>query len=202
VLGLDWRPDGQYLAVCGHRGVKVWNAQNWNESPYVLDIRSASIAIAWSRDGKFLATGNMDRTLTVLEWGNPDPWIMRGFPGKTRNLAWSEPLTPAGVPLLAASCAQSIAVWEKQADEPAGWEARVLEFHEGTVQAIAFQPNTLLLASAADDGYACLLPEAEQVAQILEGASDGFSCLAWHFRGQHLAAGGQNGELLVWSMQL
>jgi WD40 repeat protein len=75
----------------------------------------------------------------------------------------------------------------------------VLELHDGVVQAIAFQPGTFLLASAADDGYVCLLQEARQVAQILEGAPAGFSCLAWHPHGQQLAAGGQNGELLIWS---
>ncbi len=199
VLGIDWRPDGQYLAVCGHRGVKIWNAQNWNDAPYILDIRAASMAIAWSTDGKYLASGNMDRTLTVLEWNNPDPWAMRGFPSKIRTCTWSEPLTLTGASLLAASCAQSITVWEKQQEESAGWEASVLELHDGVVQAIAFQPGTFLLASAADDGYVCLLQEARQVAQILEGAPAGFSCLAWHPQGQQLAAGGQNGELLIWS---
>jgi WD40 repeat protein len=206
VLGIQWRPDGQYLAVCGHRGVKIWNAQNWQDEPYTLDIRAASIAIAWSPDGKYLASGNLDRTLTVLEWNNPDPWMMRGFPGKIRTCTWSEPLTPAGAPLLAVSCARSIAVWEKQIDESAGWEARMLDLHEDTVQAIAFQPGTFLLASASSDGFVCLWQEAEQVAQILEGASDGFSCLAWHPQGQDgsqtsplLAAGGQNGELLIWA---
>ncbi len=207
VLGLSWRPDGQYLAVCGHRGVKVWSAQNWNQVPYVLDIRAASITIAWSGDGKYLASGNMDRTLTVLEWNNPDPWLMRGFPGKIRTATWSEPLTAGGAPLLAVSCAQSIAVWEKQLDESAGWEAKELDLHEGTVQAIAFQPGTFLLASAADDGYVCLWQEAEQVAQILAsevstegvGATTGFACVAWHPQGEYLAAGSQNGELLIWS---
>jgi WD40 repeat protein len=206
VLGIDWRPDGQYLAVCGHRGVKVWNAQNWNDEPHSLNIRAASIAIAWSTDGKYLASGNMDCTLAVWEWNNPDPWIMRGFPGKIRNLAWSEPLTPVGAPVLAASCAQSITVWEKQQDESAGWEARVLELHDGIVQAIAFQPGTFLLASAANDSYICLWQEATQLAQILEGATSGFSCVAWHSQRQGrtqglplLAVGGQNGELLIWS---
>jgi WD40 repeat protein len=82
----------------------------------------------------------------------------------------------------------------------------MLDLHEDTVQAIAFQPGTFLLASASSDGFVCLWQEAEQVAQILEGASDGFSCLAWHPQGQDgsqtsplLAAGGQNGELLIWA---
>ncbi|HBB35928.1 MAG TPA: hypothetical protein DDZ80_11095 [Cyanobacteria bacterium UBA8803] len=199
VLGIHWRPDGKYLAVCGHRGVKVWNAQNWQDEPYLLDIRAASLAIAWSTDGQYLASGNLDRTLMVMEWHHPDPWLMRGFPGKIRTVTWSEPKTDVGVPLLTSASANSITVWKKQADESAGWEAIVLDLHEGTVQAIAFQPGTFLLASAADDGYVCLWQEAQQVAQILEGAPNGFSRLAWHPQGQKLAAGGQNGELIIWS---
>ena len=37
---------------------------------------------------------------------------------------------------------------------------------------------------------------------MLDGAMDGFSCLAWHSTGQCLAAGGQQGEVLVWSVDL
>lgn len=123
---------------------------------------------------------------------------MQGFPGKIRNLLWSD--ARSGVaPLLLASSVEGIAVWTKQTEDRDGWEARVLDAHNGIVQAIAFQPNSLLLASASDDGWVYLWQKAKQVAQILDGAPNGFSTLAWHPNGQYLAAGGQNGELLVWS---
>ncbi|NJO49499.1 MAG: WD40 repeat domain-containing protein, partial [Leptolyngbyaceae cyanobacterium RM2_2_4] len=50
------------------------------------------------------------------------------------------------------------------------------------------------------DGWIILWQAALEAAQVLEGAEAGFSCLAWHPTGHHLAAGGQQGELLVWSM--
>jgi WD40 repeat protein len=68
-----------------------------------------------------------------------------------------------------------------------------------TQYAIAFQPDTFLLASATEDGLLCVWQKAEQLAQILDGVANGFSCLAWHPQGHQLAAGGQEGELLVWS---
>jgi hypothetical protein len=37
------------------------------------------------------------------------------------------------------------------------------------------------------------------VAQVLQGAPKGFSDLAWNFQGTALAAGGSQGELLVWT---
>lgn len=199
VLDITWHPDGQRLAVAGYQGAKIWNAQDWDDDPYWLSIPSASLAIAWSPDGKYIASGNMDRTITVLEWNNPYPWVMRGFPGKVRHLAWSQAFTEAGAPLLASSSAEGIVVWEKDLDESKGWEGRVLEAHESVVQSISFQPGTLLLASAAEDGWVCLWYQGEQLAQDLGGASQGFSCLAWHPQGQQLAAGGQNGELFVWT---
>ncbi|WP_017315520.1 WD40 repeat domain-containing protein [Mastigocladopsis repens] len=205
VLGIDWRCDGQYLAICGYQGAKVWDCQNWNDDPYILEIPSASLAIAWSPDGKFLASGNMDRTITVVEShllissNDPQPWVMRGFPGKIRQLAWSQMTIQQGAPLLACCSVDGIVVWEKQADDSLGWEARVLTNHVGIIQAIAFAPKSFLLASAAADGWICLWKEAKEVSQILTGVSSGFSSLAWHPQGQQLAAGGENGELFIWS---
>lgn len=205
VLGIDWRCDGRYLAICGHKGSKVWNCQSWDDDPYILDIPSASLVIAWSPDGKFLASANMDRTITVVETqlltsgGDPEPWVMRGFPGKIRQLAWSKATTQQGAPLLASCSVDGIAVWEKQAEESLGWSARILTNHVDVICAIAFAPSGFLLASAAADGWICLWKKADQVSQILTGVSSGFSCLAWHPQGKLLAAGAENGEFVVWS---
>ena len=199
VLGLDWRAEGQHLAIAGYQGAKIWSASDWDQEPYFFDVPSASVAITWSPDGKYLATGNMDRTIALMEWNNPYPWVMRGFPGKIRSLAWSAAKTQVGAPLLAACSVEGIVVWEKQADESLGWEGRVLEQHTAVVWAIAFHPQSFLLASAAEDGHVCLWHKARRLTQILTGAEAGFSCLAWHPTGQQLAAGGHNGELLIWS---
>lgn len=204
-LGIDWGQDGQYLAICGHRGIKVWNCQDWYEEPYILDIPSACTAMAWSPDGNYIACANMDRTLTVVEsrlltsGEDPQPWVMRGFPGKVRQLAWSDLTNASGAPVLACSSVDGIIVWEKSPDESVGWEATVLTNHVDVVNAIAFAPRSLLLASGGADGWICLWTQAKQVSQILTGASAGFSCLAWHPQGNFLGAGGENGEVIIWS---
>lgn len=75
----------------------------------------------------------------------------------------------------------------------------MLDLHSGNVLDVAFQPKSGLLASLSDDGSIILWQAALEAAQVLEGAEGGFSCLAWHPSGRHLAAGGQQGELFVWS---
>lgn len=202
VLDLAWHPVVKYLAISGYQGVKVWNGEDWDEDPHFLSVPSATGAVSWSPSGQYLACGNMDNTLIVNEWGNSQPWVMQGFPGKVRQLAWSDKTNSLGAPLLAAASSEGIALWERQADESIGWEGWALEVHEKVVRAIAFQPQTFLLASASEDGQLCLWYEAEQLLQILEGAQRGFSCLDWHPDGQFLAAGGDNGELIVWSKSM
>jgi WD40 repeat protein len=199
VLDITWHPDGDRLTVAGYQGIKVWSAADWDEDPVFVEIPSASTIIAWSPDGQYIASGNIDRTISVIEWQQPaSPWLMRGFPHKIRQLAWSDTALKRGAPLLASSSSQSIVVWEKHPDDMVGWEGQVLGQHEGRVQAMQFQPGTGLLASAGTDGWVVLWQKS-RVGQTLNGAPGGFSSLAWHPKGHQLAAGGQSGELVVWS---
>lgn len=198
---IQWHPSGDYLAIAVKNSIRVWDTNTW-ERTHFLEMASPSRAIAWSQDGKYLASGNLDRTLLVWQWGNEFPWQMRGFPGKVRHLTWSGKPTKSGFPLIIASSAEGIVSWEKDADETVGWNPHVMELHNGTVEAIALQPNSLLLASAAADGWVCLWQNAKTAALILEGAANGFSCLAWHPKGHQLAAGGQAGEVFIWNQAI
>jgi len=200
VLDLAWHPQGQHLAVSGHQGIKIWPRSDWDADPEVREIAAASIAIALSADGQYLASGNLDRTLLVWPFDSDYPWQMRGFPGKVRQLAWSD-ITVGQAPLLASASDTAVVIWRKQSDASDGWDAQVLDLHEQRVNAIAFQPGSTLLASAAEDGWVCLWKKAQQATQILEGAPQGFSILAWSPNGQWLAAGGQQGEWLVWKQR-
>jgi len=90
-------------------------------------------------------------------------------------------------------------LWKKVSQNDAeGWEARLLDLHQGRVEAIAFQPNTLLLASADADGCLGLWRKGCLLAQKIETKSLGFSTLAWHPSGRFLAAGGQGGDWTIW----
>jgi WD40 repeat protein len=198
VLDLAWQPNGENIAIAGDGGVKVWSTKDWDDDPYLIDIPSASIVTAWSEDSKYIASGNLGNTITVLEYGGLNPWIMRGFPGKISNLTWSQSLANHA-PLLAASSMEGIVVWKKAVKDEDGWDASILTLHKDKIQALEFHPNSLLLASAADDGCLGLWTKAKQVGQILEGAGGGFSCLAWSKDGQRLAAGSRDGELIIWS---
>jgi len=202
VLDLAWHPSGDFLLLAGNQSVKTWRREDWDDDPLIRETGGASGAISISADGQYLASGNNDRTLLVWAWDNPYPWQMQGFPGKVRQLAWSTVKAQEGAPLLASASAEGVVVWAKAASDAEGWTSRVLDLHSGAVRAIAFQPQSTLLATAAEDGWVCLWQQFTQAAQILRGASNGFSTLTWSPQGKYLAAGGCGGEVMVWGQAL
>lgn len=198
VLSLDWRNDGLWLAVGGYQVVEVWNSLDWDDDPEVIEIDSATIALKWSPDARYLACGNLDQTLLVTEWGNPNPWLMRGFTGKVRHLAWSAFPNRAGAPLLAASSGNDIVVWERSKNQRIGWSSEAVS-HEEQVVAMAFHPQSLRLASVGKDGWLHFWHRGQKLLQSFEQTLQGFSALSWHPQGHHLVAGGEAGEVFLWS---
>jgi WD40 repeat protein len=206
---IRWSPDGKQLAIAIKSNIYLWNSQDWSAPRYQWELTSPASAIAWSPNGNHLACAIHDHSIGVLDWSkvqhlrheptdeNDLPSLMRGFPGKIRQLAWAD-LPPSAdlPPILAAATRELVTMWMQS---PEGWDSWVLDLHNDTVLDVAFQPKTGWLASLSEDGWIILWQAALEAAQVLEGAEAGFSCLAWHPTGQHLAAGGQQGELLVWS---
>ncbi len=199
VFGVAWHPVVDYLAIAGYQGVKIWSGADWDEDPYHLSIPSTTQVLSWSRDGKYLAAVNLDTTVVVLEWGQEHPWVMRGFPGKVRSIAWSEKNDKQGFPLLTCASAEGIIAWTKESEASSGWSGAVLEGHLENVAIVAFQPRTLLLASGGADGQICLWDRAKKLGQTLPGGKLEFTCLSWHPEGDYLAAGTDQGEILIWS---
>ncbi|MEL6815397.1 MAG: hypothetical protein AAFP03_11355 [Cyanobacteria bacterium J06598_3] len=198
VLDLLWHPDGEQIAASGQLAVKIWSRLDWDNDPVVQELAAAGLVIAISPDGQYLAAGNLDNTLIVWGWNSPHPWRMTGFPSKVSHLAWAN-ATRASAPIVAAASGTGLIIWRKLRTDEEGWASRVFDLHQKKIVALAFQPDSSLLASASEDGRVILWHKAKSLSQTLEGASQGFSALAWNPRGSLLAAGGAQGEWLIWA---
>jgi WD40 repeat protein len=210
VQDLGWSPDGEHFAVSAQQQVYIWAVPQWQKPRYQWEMLSASRRLQWSPEGAYLASANQDNSVGVLTWAQvhrlwqtpvaptDSPTLLQGFPGKVRQLAWADIPDVDKSPILAAATRDLVVMGMLVPGED--WESWPLDLHNGTVLDVAFQPKTGLLASLSEDGWIILWQAAVNATQILEGAEGGFSALAWHPGGQHLAAGGQQGEVLVWSM--
>ena len=213
VQDLSWSPDGTHLAVSAQQRVHIWETSRWRSPQYEWELMAVSQTLQWSPKGAYLASANQDSSVGVLTWDNvrllkqsadnpvPDadlPATLRGFPGKVRQLAWADVPDAVRSPILATATRDLVAMWILIPDE--GWQSWLLDLHQGTVLDVAFQPQSSLLASLSDRGWILLWQAAVEPAQVLEGAKEGFSCMTWHPTGEYLAAGGQHGEVLVWTL--
>ena len=210
VQDLGWSPNGAHLAVSAQQLVYIWETSRWISPQYEWELMAASRVLRWSPEGAYLASANHDNSVGILTWDNvcalkqpPDnptdlPVLMRGFPGKVRQLAWADVPDAKRSPILAIATRDLVVVWILVPGE--GWQSYSLDLHQDTVLDLAFQPQTGLLASLSEDGWILLWQVAVEPMQLLEGSEDGFSYLTWHPTGKYLAAGGRQGEVLVWAL--
>jgi WD40 repeat protein len=194
IFDLAWHPDGNEFAVAGDRGVEIWAPTAQVPLRHKLTVDTASIQLAWSPDGRYLAAGNLDRRLTIVDWQHPDdPWILQGCPGKIRQLVW---LAQTERPCVAVATGDAIVLWDLAAEE---WAGQLLTGHQGVVTTIAAHLDLPLLISAASDGSACIWSAQGEIAQIITNPLSGFTTLAWQPHQMCLATGSQMGEIGLWS---
>jgi WD40 repeat protein len=198
VFDLAWQPMGSELAVAGSKGVRVGAQVNPHPPSYRLNVDTASISIAWSKDGRYLAAGNLDRTLTIVDWQQPEnSWTLQGCPGKIRRLDW---LVGTATPCLAVASGMEIGVWNLSEDATT-WNGQLLEGHQGIIAALISHPHAPKFASGGADGYTCLWTTTGEIEQILnQPLTSGFTSLSWHPDDLYLATGTENGDIGIWAI--
>ena len=200
IFDLAWHPDGKSIAVAGYKGVQIWMPGDDTAQIHNLEVATASLKIAWARDGCYLATGNLDRTVTIVDWQHPDdPWILQGCPGKIRDLQWIAGATSL---YLAVATGTAVVLWNLDPNNLTDWTGTLLEGHQNTVETLTAHPQIPLLLSGDRDGYTCLWSESGEIEQILANIVNEITTLKWHPDGTHLAIGSRSGKIELWQLSV
>jgi WD40 repeat protein len=87
VTDLVWRPCGLELTSSAYGGVRLWSPGG-NEPVREFAWKGSVLRLAWSPDGKYLATGDQDSTVHFWIAAIGQDLHMFGYPMKARELAW------------------------------------------------------------------------------------------------------------------
>jgi WD40 repeat protein len=197
IFDLAWHPTGEYLAIAGYKGIQIWADRDSKAPIQRIEVDTASLEIAWSPDGCYLAAGNLDRTVTIIDWLNPvERWTLAGCPGKIRQICWLESST---TPCLAVASGMAIVLWQLTSAATT-WAGQYLEGHQDTVTAIAAHPQAPIVASGGTDGYTCLWSLTGEIHQIITIGTSQFTALVWQQNSEYLLTGSQIGSIELWAM--
>jgi WD40 repeat protein len=196
IFDLAWHPTGTSLAMAGYKGVQIESLPA--ELPtHQLEVDTASIQLAWAGDGRYLAAGNLDRTLTIIDWQHPaEQWTLTGCPGKIRQIEW---ITASPNPCLAVASGTAIVLWQLDLANMT-WEGLFLEGHQDTVVALAAHPQQPMIGSGSTDGYTCLWSLQGDIHQIITDHNTPLTTLAWHPDADYLLTGSQMGSIGLWQI--
>jgi len=160
-------------------------------------------AVAFSPNGRWLATGSGDNTARLWDLSAPDPGaeplVLRGHENSVRALAFS----PDGCWLASGSEDFTARLWDLTALDSAV-DPLQLRGHEGGIQAVAFSPDGRWLATGSYDGTARLWnltasgPGAQSLA--LRGHEDGVQAVAFSPDGRWLATGSRDQTARIWDL--
>ncbi len=190
---LSWHPRGRTIAVSHYGGITTWSPRHPDGGPRRFAWKGSSLRLAWSPDGRYVATGDQDSTVHFWIMKNGKDLQMWGYPRKVQELSWDSVgrhLATGGGP--------DVIIWDCGGTGPAGTEPTVFEVDDTPLAVLAFAPVGRMLAAATDGGTLALWDTADatgdgQIVDLLGAATS----MAWSPDGSRVAVGDATGGVTV-----
>jgi WD40 repeat protein len=195
VADIRWKPGTLELASAAYGQIALFHPDQ-AEPVRSLKWKGSQLVLAWSPDGKHMATGDQDSTVHFWFMKNGEDLMMSGYPVKVRELSWDYTSR-----FLATGGGAVPCVWDVSGKGPAGTRPLQFEGHAANVTGLAFQHSGPLLASAGADGLVMLWhPGKHKRPLATTELPAGITQIAWSGDDQRLAAGTESGRVAVLSL--
>lgn len=192
IAALAWRPRLNEIAAAGNNGARVHRIDATVQSRD-LPAKGACLTANWNPDGRVLAAGMQDGTVSLWNLAAGTQSEIPGFGSRVFATEWN-----ANGAWLAAAAGSTLAVWDAKAKGSQGSQARELRGHSERLTALRFRPVGTWLVSAARDRRLLLWrvgsADEPQDAHLLP---DECTLLRFSRDGALLAAGDAQGGLTL-----
>jgi WD40 repeat protein len=194
VTDLAWRPGVAEASASAYGGVTQWSPDS-PEPAGRFEWKGSVLRLAWSPDGRFLATGDQDATVHFWVVGTNADLKMWGYRKKVTQLAWDHSSR-----YLATNGGHRVTVWDCSGAGPEGTRPILLDSPDDTaaVTALGFQPRGPLLGSGGSDGRVVLWRPRDGHRPLAEARFDSaITQIAWHDDGARLCVGTDHGAVVA-----
>jgi WD40 repeat protein len=203
---LAWRGRMNEIAAAGQ--THAWLCEIATGKVTQIDLEGGPVTLTFSPDGRILVAGLQDGVVSFRYVATGKKSRMSGYDGKVTHTAWS---ANSRYLASAASGASTVIIWDFGGKGPEGSAPLQLGTHTDRIEALAFQPNGKLLATAGRDRRIALwqpgphyrpksegaLPQAMDV-HLLESAP---ALLRWSIDGKRLAALQTDGRIAFYDVK-
>jgi len=204
IADVAWKPaaatssrKSELIAATSYALVSTWNCES-DEPKDEYRWQGSSLALAWSPNGQYLATGDQDASVHFWITKTGSDLRMSGFETKVKELAWERTSR-----YLATGGGRMACVWDCSGAGPEGRQPAMLKIHEDRITSLVYQRSGSLLASGGGDSLIAIWWPEKQDRPLALGAvsaGHGVTKVCWSPDDRVLAVGGTGGEVEIFSM--